>query len=246
MTHSEAVKCIHSAGLVGPSHGNLKRVKELLDLAPDLIDAMNAVDPSQVDETPQGAAAHTQSEEILKCYLDRGVRADIFMLAALGEAERVTQRLHDDPHLIHAKGSHGIPLIAHAADASTATAMVTAGVECNIFLAAQLGLADHTAKLIHSDPELLSLHSPGGLTPLQLARMYQNKDVVKVLLEAGAQDPDGAGAAFLIGQETRDADRKGALYSNVCLGVLRSATSISGTPRSRTSTFPGLPSSMST
>lgn len=217
MTHAEALQRIRDANLQGPSHGNFKRVKELLDLAPDLIDAMNSIDPALVDETPQGAASHTQSKSILNLFLERGVRPDIFMHAALGDADAVSDLLRAQPKLIRSKGAHGIPLIAHAADAPTATVMISAGVECDIFLAAQLGLADHIRKLVNTDPELLSFHSPSGLTPLQIARMYQQKDAVKALLDLGAQDPGNAAGQFLAGSETRNADQNGQLFHTVML-----------------------------
>jgi len=136
MTHARALERIKSAGIQGPCHGNFNRVKELVEADPSLVEAMNAVDAGQMDETPQGAAAHTHSRRILEYLRDKGVRVDIFMSAALGDAGRVGEMLKNDSALAAARGAHGIPLIAHAADAPVAEAMIAGGVECDIFMAA--------------------------------------------------------------------------------------------------------------
>jgi len=136
MEHAEALERVRASGLQGPAHGNLNRVREIMEGEPGLVEALNAVDAGKVDETPQGAAAHTHSRRILQYMIEKGVREDIFMAAALGDAKRVGEMLRENRALTTARGAHGIPLIAHAADKATGEAMIAGGVECDIFIAA--------------------------------------------------------------------------------------------------------------
>jgi len=48
--------------------------------------------------------------------------------------------------------------------------------------------------------------------------MCQHKAVVKVLLDAGAEDPDGAGRLFLNGPEVHDQNQAGTSFRNLNLG----------------------------
>jgi hypothetical protein len=217
MNHAEAEQIVRSAGVQGPCHWNLNRVRELIESNPGLVEAMNSLDARQMDETPQGAAAHTHSRKILEYLTDKGVRVDLFMAAAMGRAQQVAEMLKADSSLASARGAHGIPLIAHAADAPTAQAMIDAGVACDIFMAAQLGLAAHVARLVGENRTLVDSKSPNGLTPLQIAVMYQAKSVVKALLEAGAADPENAARKFLDGPAVQNEDRSGALFHTVML-----------------------------
>src|ERR1044072_754378 len=88
----------------------------------------------------QAPPAHTHSRSILEYFAGKGVTVDLFMAAAMGRARQVAETLKADPSLTSVRGAHGIPLIAHAADAATAQAMIDAGINCDIFMAAQLGL----------------------------------------------------------------------------------------------------------
>jgi ankyrin repeat protein len=217
MTHEQAVEKISAAKLQGPAHGNLTRVREILDSNGSLVDAMNSIDANQVDETPQGAAAHTQSHEILKLMLDRGVRTDIFMAAALGRADEVEEFLRANPSLAGARGAHQIPLIAHATDKATAEAMIRHGVACDIFMATQLGLESHVAKLLDEKPQLLNAHTPQGLSVLKTAVMFRHKPLVKMLLERGAEDPGDAARHFLNGSSMEAQNEPGMLFDNLDL-----------------------------
>src|SRR5262245_42318058 len=113
MTHTEAEALVKAAGLNGPAHGDFARVQELIESRPELVEALNALDPSRIDETPQGAAAHCGIKEILNYLIEQGVRPDIFMACALGWTERVSELLQADPTLARARGAHRIPILCH-------------------------------------------------------------------------------------------------------------------------------------
>lgn len=197
--HLQAVKRIEASGVVGPCHGNLAKVRAIIEAKPQLIGDMNAVNASAVDETPQGAAAHTRSKEIVSYLHQRGVRLNVFMAAAMGKVDEVVAFLQDDPSLAGASGAHGIPLISHAADRATADAMLRNGVDCDIFTAVGLDLAEYVAGLLRSDPSLANVHTKQGVSLVQTACVLGREDIVKVLLAAGADDPEDAGKHFLVG-----------------------------------------------
>jgi hypothetical protein len=217
MTHAQADQQIAATNLQRAAHGNVNRVRELLDSDPLLVEAMNAIDRARVDETPQGAAAHTHSRAVLQLMLNRGVKLDIFMAAALGMADQVSDFLGSEPELARAAGAHGIPLVAHAADASTAEAMIRHGVECDIFMAAQLGVISHVTTLLENRPDLINGVNSQGLSALKLAVMYRHKPLVRQLLDRGADDSGDAARSFLEGSSAPAGLGPGALFENLNL-----------------------------
>jgi hypothetical protein len=98
---------------VGVSHGDLNRVKQLLEQEPALVNA--AWDWGGGDwETGLGAAAHTGQRDIALYLLDHGARIDLFAAAMLGRVEVVRAVLEAFPEARDVKGPHGIPLLVHA------------------------------------------------------------------------------------------------------------------------------------
>jgi hypothetical protein len=99
--------------LVGNAHGDLNRVRELLDLEPRLINA--TWDWGGGDfETALGAASHMGRRDIAEFLLEKGARLDLFAATMLGKLEIVKAALLAFPTAIDTPGPHGIPLIAHA------------------------------------------------------------------------------------------------------------------------------------
>lgn len=98
---------------VSNAHGNLDRVKELLEEQPGLLNA--AWDWGNGDwETALGAAAHMGRKDIALYLLDKGARIDVFAAAMLGKLDIVRAIVGDDPNVARSLGPHTIPLIAHA------------------------------------------------------------------------------------------------------------------------------------
>lgn len=95
------------------AHGNLERVKELLEQEPGLVNA--TWDWGGGDfETALGGAGHMGRKDIANYLLERGARMDIFAAAMLGKLEIVKAALAAYPESKNTLGPHGIPLIAHA------------------------------------------------------------------------------------------------------------------------------------
>ena len=98
---------------VGNAHGDLDRVKELLQQEPALINA--CWDWGGGDfETGLGAAAHMGRRDIAEFLLENGARLDLFAATMLGKLEIVRATLTVFSEAIRTPGPHGIPLIAHA------------------------------------------------------------------------------------------------------------------------------------
>ena len=99
--------------MVGASHANLPRVRELVNARPAL--ARAAWDWGFGDwETALGAASHVGSKEIAALLLAAGAHPTIFSAAMLGQLEAVKAFVAASPGIQRTRGPHGITLLAHA------------------------------------------------------------------------------------------------------------------------------------
>lgn len=106
--------------IVGASHGNIARVRELVGAHPELAKA--SYDWGFGDwETALGAASHVGNREIAELLLANGARLDIFAAATLGMLDVVKAALVANPALAGNRGPHGISLLAHAEAGKHAT-----------------------------------------------------------------------------------------------------------------------------
>ncbi|CAN5876583.1 hypothetical protein BH18ACI5_BH18ACI5_03560 [soil metagenome] len=99
--------------MVGASHGNIARVKELVTSRPAL--ARAAWDWGYGDwETALGAASHVGNKAIAQILLDNGAHPTIFSAAMLGQLDVVKVFVTAVPGAQKTRGPHGITLLAHA------------------------------------------------------------------------------------------------------------------------------------
>jgi len=115
---------------VANSHGDIERVRVLLEEEPALINA--AWDWGGGDwETGLGAAADVGRKDIARLLLAHGARMDIFAAAMLGHLEIVQAMLQAVPEARDWRGPHGIPLLKHAeaggADAAAVVELLHGG-----------------------------------------------------------------------------------------------------------------------
>ena len=99
--------------IVGASHANLARVKELVSVRPTL--ARAAWEWGYGDwETALGAASHVGNKEIAAVLLSAGAHPTIFSAAMLGQLDAVKAFVKASPGIQKTRGPHGITLLAHA------------------------------------------------------------------------------------------------------------------------------------
>jgi hypothetical protein len=99
--------------VVGVSHGNLARLKELVDRQPSL--ARASWDWGFGDwESALGAASHVGNREIAEYLLSKGARPSIFSAAMLGQLDVVKAFVAAQPGVQRTWGPHGITLLSHA------------------------------------------------------------------------------------------------------------------------------------
>lgn len=98
--------------VVGVSHFNLDRLKELVNKRPEL--ARATWDWGFGDwETAIGAASHVGRKDIVEYLISKGARPDIFTFAMLGAYETVKSMIEFMPGLQKTLGPHGISLLQH-------------------------------------------------------------------------------------------------------------------------------------
>ncbi len=111
--------------VVGVSHRDLARVRELVERQPAL--ARAAHDWGFGDwETALGAASHTGRREIAEFLIASGAQPTMFSAAMLGQLDVVKAFVAASPGIQRTPGPHGITLLAHARAGGPAAAPVLA------------------------------------------------------------------------------------------------------------------------
>jgi ankyrin repeat protein len=98
---------------VGAGHGNLARVKEMLEEYPNLLYSRYDWGNGDFEEALEGAG-HVGKKEIAQYLIGRGARPNIFVLTMLGETVIVKSFLEKYPVLLNSLGPHGFTLLHHA------------------------------------------------------------------------------------------------------------------------------------
>ena len=109
--------------------------------------------------------------------------------ATAGDVSTVRAMLHEDPSLARAKDENGVSVIMKATyygKKDVVAALLESGVELDIFEAAATGRTARLRDLIADDPSLANIYSPDGFTPLGFAVFFSQPEIVKALLDAGA------------------------------------------------------------
>jgi ankyrin repeat protein len=198
LTHSDAQRLVEQLDLIGPCHGSVPgdydRVKALFEAQPLLVAALNALDPTRMEETPQGAAAHLFCREILLHMLSEGVRLDLFMACALGQIGAIDTCLQEAPALSNACGAHGIHVLNHAANTPVAKLLLDRGADPNHVVYEPWGWTALHEAAYRGKRELLEMLAAAGgkldagckgITPLHAAARMGHPEVVEGLVERG-------------------------------------------------------------
>lgn len=94
-------------------HGNLPRVKEMLEQYPNLVFARHDWGNGDFEEAIEGAG-HVGNKEIARFLIAQGARANMYVLTMLGETATVKSLLEKYPSQLNGKGPHGFTLLHHA------------------------------------------------------------------------------------------------------------------------------------
>src|SRR6187402_1568414 len=102
-----------ASGIVGASHGNFDKVKEVVNSRPELAGA--SWDWGFGDwATALGAASHVGRRDIAEFLMSHGARPDIFTFTMMGMLKSVQEIVESVPGIQSHNGPHGITLLQHA------------------------------------------------------------------------------------------------------------------------------------
>ena len=137
-----------ASGIVGASHGNFDKVKELVNNRPELAGA--SWDWGFGDwETALGAASHVGRRDIAEFLMSHGARPDIFTYTMMGMLKSVQEIIETVPGIQTHGGPHGITLLQHAKnrlESKDISAPDAANVKSVITYLESLGNADMKPK----------------------------------------------------------------------------------------------------
>jgi uncharacterized protein len=116
-----------------------------------------------------------------------------------GDVDAVREMVRADPALASARDSAGLPVILLALfhqQRAAAEVLLEAEPELGVLEAAAAGRAERLRELLDADPEARHARTPEGFTPLGVAAFLGGPEVVRVLLEHGADPDDDADNQF--------------------------------------------------
>jgi ankyrin repeat protein len=118
--------------------------------------------------------------------------SEFFDAVRSGDVAAVDEHLRGDSTLATAKNESGISALLwayYSGQPHVAERLLASGVELNIFEAAAVGDLGRTRELLAGDPALVDACSADGFSPLGLAAFFGRPEVLKLLLNEGA-DPN--------------------------------------------------------
>jgi uncharacterized protein len=158
---------------VGNAHGNLERVRELIEEHPELVRAR-----APWNETAVEAATQMGRRDIIEYLVSKGAPIDFFTACVLGRADLVEAELRSAPATARARGVHELP------------ALYFAGLGGDLEVAELL--LSHGAGLNDAAPAAAPIHG---------AVMGGHEEMVRWMLDRGADpalpDFQGRGAREL-------------------------------------------------
>jgi uncharacterized protein len=115
---------------------------------------------------------------------------ELFDAIRAGNASAVEVLLHSDPALANAKNDAGISAVLlslYSGRREICKLLLSRGPELGLHDAAAVGNLERTQSLIEKDPALAKAFSPDGFPVVALAAVFGNLEVVRYLVEHGAE-----------------------------------------------------------
>src|SRR5438445_10772213 len=116
---------------------------------------------------------------------------DLFSAIKGGDTAAVERLLEGNRALVDTRDDSGLsPLLAalYRGQDDIATAILRRGPKLTVFEAAAAGDTERVREMVERDPAQANGVAPDGYSPLGLAAFFKRRDVVRYLLDAGA-DP---------------------------------------------------------
>jgi ankyrin repeat protein len=116
---------------------------------------------------------------------------ELFAAIERGDRTAVERLLDDDRALVDTRDENGLSPVLTAlyhGKNDIASAILRRGPKLTVFEAAAAGDAARVREIVGRDPTQANAVAPDGYSPLGLAAFFKHRDVVRYLLEAGA-DP---------------------------------------------------------
>ena len=175
-------------------HGNLEKVRKMLEENPELLNAPYAWSETDHETAIQGAA-QVGSATIATYLLERGAPLEICTAAMLGRRDEVEKRISDRSDSINSKGAHGIPLLPHSAwsgDLELVRFLFRNGAKTGSSFALHNAVTRGYYHLVvwlveNASPDLNS-NNFQGKSPLSVAIERKHEPIAQLLRERGGKE----------------------------------------------------------
>lgn len=174
---------------------DVARVRTLLDQEPNLANTRTAE-----GDSPLLLSIYFGAKEITELLLARGAEPNLFEAVALGQTERVRERVTADPRLLHAYSHDGwtaLHLAAFFGQSGTVAYLLQAGADVRAIArngngntplhAALATRQDEIARQLLATGSDVNTPDAAGWTPLHHASYNGSLEMVTLLLERGAR-----------------------------------------------------------
>ncbi len=175
-------------------HGNLEKVRQMLEDNPELLNAPYAWSETDHETAIQGAT-QVGSVPVARYLLERGAPLETCTAAMLGYKEEVERRIKDNPDDINSKGAHGIPLLPHAAWSGDLELVqylfrngARAGSSAALHNSVTRGYYDLVVWLLENAGPDMNSKNFQGMTPLSVAMERKYETIAQLLRERDARE----------------------------------------------------------